>query len=100
MNIKITKKALVETKKVLKEKNATSKKIRIFLAGIGWGGPTFNLALDEQKENDEIYSEDSVDFIADKSLIDQHRGFKIDYSNFFLQRGFLVHPYSGPASAC
>ncbi len=35
MNIKITKKALVETKKVLKEKNATSKKIRIFLAGIG-----------------------------------------------------------------
>jgi len=100
MNIKITKKALVETKKVLKEKNATSKKIRIFLAGIGWGGPTFNLALDEQKENDEIYSEDSVDFIADKSLIDQHRGFKIDYSNFFLQRGFLVHPYSGPASTC
>ncbi len=100
MNIKITKKALVETKKVLKEKNATSKKIRIFLAGIGWGGPTFNLALDEQKENDEIYSEDSVDFVADKNLIDQHRGFKIDYSNFFLQRGFLVHPYSGAASTC
>jgi len=100
MNIKITKKALVEIKKVLKEKNTTSKKIRIFLAGIGWGGPTFNLALDEQKENDEIYSEDSVDFIADKSLIDQHRGFKIDYSNFFLQRGFLIYPYSGPASTC
>ena len=100
MNIKITKKALVETKKVLKEKNATSKKIRIFLAGIGWGGPTFNLALDEQKENDEIYSEDSIDFVADKSLIDQFSSFKIDYSNFFLQRGFLVHPYSGSASTC
>jgi len=35
MNIKITKKALVEIKKVIKEKNTTSKKIRIFLAGIG-----------------------------------------------------------------
>ena len=100
MNINITKNALTAIKKVLTEKNTTGKKIRIFLAGIGWGGPTFNLALDEQKENDEIYSEDSVDFVADKSLIEQYRGFKIDYSNFFLQRGFLVHPYSGPASTC
>ena len=100
MNINVTNKALNEIKKVLKEKKSTSKKIRIFLAGIGWGGPTFNLALDEQKENDKIYTENSVDFVADKSLIEQYRGFKIDYSNFFLQRGFLVHPYSGPASTC
>jgi len=37
MNINITNKAIVEVKKVLKEKNSTStsKKIRIFLAGIG-----------------------------------------------------------------
>jgi Fe-S cluster assembly iron-binding protein IscA len=35
MNINITKKALDEIKKVLKEKNATTNKIRIFLAGIG-----------------------------------------------------------------
>ena len=100
MNISVTHKALNEIKKVLKEKNTTSKKIRIFLAGIGWGGPTFNLALDEQKENDKIYSEDNVDFLADKSLIDQYRGFKIDYSNFFLRRGFLVHSYGCPASTC
>ena len=100
MNINVTNKALDKIKKVLTEKNTTSKKIRIFLAGIGWGGPKFNLALDEQKENDEIYSEDNVDFIADKSLTDQFSGFKIDYSNFFLQRGFLVHPYSGPVSTC
>jgi len=100
MNINVTNKALKEIKKVLEEKNTTSKKIRIFLAGIGWGGPTFNLALDEQKENDKIYSANNVDFIADRSLIDQFEGFNIDYSNFFLQRGFLVHPYSGPASTC
>ena len=100
MNINVTNKALNEIKKILKEKNTTNIKIRIFLAGIGWGGPTFNLALDEQKENDEIYSKDSIDFIADKSLIDQFRGFKIDYSNFFLRRGFLIHPYSGSVSTC
>jgi len=35
MNINLTNKALDEIKKVLTEKNATSKKIRIFLAGIG-----------------------------------------------------------------
>ena len=100
MNIKVTNKALDEIKKVIKDKNATSKKIRIFLAGIGWGGPKFNLALDEQKENDEIYREGSVDFVTDKSLIEQYSGFKIDYSNFFLQRGFLIHPYNGPTSTC
>ena len=100
MKISVTNKALDEIKKVLKEKNTTSKKIRIFLAGIGWGGPTFNLALDEQKENDEIYSENSIDFVADKSLIEQYRGFKIDYSNFFLQRRFSVYPYTGSASTC
>ena len=100
MNINITNKALNEIKKVTKGKNSTSKKIRIFLAGIGWGGPKFNLALDEQKENDKIYSENNVDFIADRSLIDQYGGFKIDYSNFFLQRGFLIHPYGGSASTC
>ena len=35
MNINITNKALNEIQKVLKEKNSTSAKIRIFLAGIG-----------------------------------------------------------------
>jgi Fe-S cluster assembly iron-binding protein IscA len=35
MNIKVTNKALDEIKKVLTGKNSTSKKIRIFLAGIG-----------------------------------------------------------------
>jgi len=35
MNINITNKALTEIKKALKEKNSTSTKIRIFLAGIG-----------------------------------------------------------------
>ena len=35
MNINVTNKALDEIKKVIKDKNSTSKKIRIFLAGIG-----------------------------------------------------------------
>ena len=35
MNIKVTNKALDEIKKVLTEKNTTSNKIRIFLAGRG-----------------------------------------------------------------
>jgi Fe-S cluster assembly iron-binding protein IscA len=35
MNINITNKALDEINKIIKGKNLTSKKIRIFLAGIG-----------------------------------------------------------------
>jgi len=35
MSIKVTNKALGEIKKVLEQKNAMNKKVRIFLAGIG-----------------------------------------------------------------
>jgi len=35
MNINITNKALDEIKKIIEKQNTTSKKIRIFLAGIG-----------------------------------------------------------------
>ena len=35
MNINITSKALDKLKNVLEEKNASSEKVRIFLAGIG-----------------------------------------------------------------
>jgi len=100
MNINITNKALDKLKKIFEEKNGSSSKIRIFLAGIGWGGPRFNIALDEQKENDNVYSEGEIHIIADKNLIEQFKGFKIDYSSFFLVKGFSIYPYSGSASTC
>ena len=100
MNIKITSKALEKLKNILEEKKSTTAKVRIFLAGIGWGGPRFNLALDEQKGNDKIYSEDGIHIIADKNLIEQFKGFKIDYSSFFLMKGFSIYPHTGSASSC
>ena len=100
MNIDITSKASEKLKNILEEKNTPSAKVRIFLAGIGWGGPRFNLALDEQKGNDKIYSEDGIHIIADKNLIEQFKGFKIDYSNFFLMKGFSIYPHTGSASSC
>jgi len=100
MNIDITNKASEKLKNILEEKNTPSAKVRIFLAGIGWGGPRFNLALDEQKENDKNYSEDGIHIIADKNLIEQFKGFKIDYSNFFLMKGFSIYPHAGSASSC
>ena len=99
MNIEISNNALTQLKSILKKK-ATESKVRIFLAGIGWGGPRFNLALDEQKENDKIYSEGGIHIIAEKTLVDQFKGFKIDYSNFFLAKGFSIYPYHGSASTC
>ena len=100
MNIDITSKAIEKLKDILEEKKSTTAKVRIFLAGIGWGGPRFNLALDEQKENDKNYSEDGIHIIAEKNLVDQFKGFKIDYSNFFLQKGFSIYPHTGSASSC
>jgi len=102
MVIEVTDRALKEIEKLINVngKNAKDKKIRIFLSGIGWSGPRFNLALDEQKENDEIYSGKNVDFVVDKNLISQYKGFKIDYSRLFLRKKFSVYPYSGSGSTC
>ncbi len=51
MKIELTETAQEELKKVL-ESRKDNKPLRIYIAGYGWGGPSFGLALDEPKEGD------------------------------------------------
>ncbi len=45
--VKISDKATVEFLQFLKDNEVTSDTVRIHFAGMGWGGPAFNLVLDE-----------------------------------------------------
>lgn len=97
VKIDLTEKAHEELKKVMESKK-DNKPLRIYIAGHGWGGPSFGLALDELKEGDtktEVYD---FTFLTEKDLTENFGAFTIDYSDNWLRRGFSVMPDRGGAS--
>ena len=50
----------------LKEKGKSAA--RIVIRGFGWGGPTLGIALDEQRENDEVTEAHGLKIVAEKDF--------------------------------
>ena len=98
MNIEITQLAQEELRKVLESKNNLDRPLRLYIAGMGWGGPTFGIALDEQKEGDEVIKVDEFTFVLDEDMKNNFSDFNIDYSNNWLRRGFQVSAGRGGSS--
>lgn len=86
--IQVTDKAKKELLVVLKEH--TQKYIRLFIQGVGWGGPRLGLALDELKDSDEKINSNGVDIIYDRGEQDYIEHSVIDYEDSFIGRGFVV----------
>ena len=61
----------------LKDKNKDAA-IRITMS-IGWSGPSLGMALDEPKNEDEIFEEKGTKFIVDKDLFIQAKPINIDF---------------------
>lgn len=95
MNINITEKAQKELKKIMEENKENKKLLRIYIAGYGWGGPSFGLALDELKDRDKKVEVGGFTFLIEKDLADTFKGFTIDYSDNWLRRGFSIIPKKG-----
>lgn len=57
------------------------------------------LVLDEQKENDEVFEEGGLKFVVGEDL-DHFEGFKVDYSNSFLRKGFSVSIIGFSGGSC
>ena len=76
--ISISTEALTELRNILQSKKLESNSIRVFLSGMGWGGPSFNLALDEQKDEDLVTNVEDFNFLVEKSLNDQFGTFEIE----------------------
>ena len=87
-NIQVTDKASKELLTVLKDH--ADKMIRLYIQGVGWGGPRLGLALDELNEQDETITTNGVDIIfnsRDKDYLDHSI---IDFEDSFLGSGFVV----------
>lgn len=67
--------AYKEFKLFLLHNNVVADTIRINLAGIGCGGPSFNLVIDEPKSNDEAVKIGNIIFLVDKDLVAEFGGF-------------------------
>lgn len=100
MNIEISNKAQEELKKVLEQKDSKDKLLRIYIAGIGWSGPSFGMALDEPKQDDELTQVGEFKFAVDKDAKENYSGFYVDYSNEWLRRGFRISPIGEESSHC
>lgn len=66
MNIKISEDTAALLLMALKNKGKSAA--RVVVQGFGWGGPTLGIALDEQRENDEIAEMHGVKIVAEKDF--------------------------------
>ena len=97
MKIDITDLAKQELKKIIEAKK-TDKSLRLYIAGYGWGGPSFGIALDELKDGDEEVKIDDFNFLVGNDLNEGYGKFTIDYSDSWLKRGFNIMPDRGGSS--
>ena len=88
MKVTLPQTAVDTLKDILQDNQDRPQTIRVYFAGIGWGGPSFGIALDEQKDSDTSYEVDGLTFIMDKNEYAQHGDIVIEDTGY----GFRVIP--------
>ena len=92
MKVHATESALEELKRIMEQKEALDQTLRLYVSGFGWSGPRFGIALDEQTDEDQVDETANVKFIVAKELLDQFGEFRVDFSDNWLRKGFVVEP--------
>ena len=98
--VKMSNEAYTEFKSFLQENGVEKFDIRINLAGVGWGGPVFNIVLDEQSDNDEVDKIEDITFFVDKELVKDFEGFTLLSSDENGGRGLSLKPVKESEGGC
>lgn len=96
MKILTTSETIKAIKDITAEIQDQPTNIRLYVSGFSWSGPSFGLALDEQKEEDLVYEEDGVTFVMEETLYDQFGDIKVDS----MGGGFMVMPANSQGGGC
>jgi iron-sulfur cluster assembly protein len=64
--------------------------IRVLMTEGGWRGPYLVMALDEPKEDDEVFTEKGVTFVIEKALFERVRPIRIGYTHSTLGSGYTL----------
>ena len=91
--IKVTPEAIEEFNKIKqKSKNSENAMLRISFGGMGWGGPSFRLALDELKDEDDIVEvHEGIKIVYNKSIGKWLKGTVIYFSNSWFGKGLAIN---------
>lgn len=73
---------------IIKEQNTDDTDVRIYLAGMGWAGPSFGLALDKQADDDFVDDSTKLKFVMEKELYERFGDILIES----VGEGFRVIP--------
>lgn len=66
MDIKIAKEIAHQIKDILAKEGKSA--IRLEVVDFGWGGPVFDVVLDEQRNLDEVVEIEGIKFVAESSI--------------------------------
>ncbi len=64
--------------------------IRVLMTEGGWRGPYLVMALDEQKEDDEVFTDRGVTFLVEKALLERVKPVRIGYTHSTLGSGYTL----------
>ena len=81
--LEVTKSAAKEVKAILSKPENKDLFVRVYIDGIGWGGPRLGIALDKKQNDDTVINREAIDFVIDdrsEKLLSRYGGAKLDYT--------------------
>lgn len=96
MKIQTNQETVNAIKAVIDQQADQPSNIRIYIAGMGWGGPSFGLTLDELSDTDVVDDTNDVKFIMSEDIYDQIGDVIVELTG----GGYLVKPVEQGESAC
>ncbi len=82
--LEVSKVASKEVKVILAKPENKDLYVRVYIDGVGWGGPRLGIALDSKQNDDVIINREDIDFIIDErseKLLSRYGGAKLDYTD-------------------
>ncbi len=76
---------------VLEKQPDKPQNLRVYVAGMGWGGPSFGLGLDQVKEDDIVENIDGIPFIMEKYLEETFGQIEVKWNGY----SYSVTPVRG-----
>lgn len=87
--LEVSEEASENIKKFLEEQEG-SQPIRILMTEGGWRGPYLVMALDDQKEDDEVITDRGVTFVVERALLERVKPIRIGYTHSAVGSGYTI----------
>jgi iron-sulfur cluster assembly protein len=85
----VSEEASEKVKQFLEEREGLQA-VRVLMAEGGWKGPHLVMALDKQKEDDEVFTDGGVTFVIEKTLFERVKPIRIGYTHSTLGSGYTL----------